>query len=151
MSANNNDANPQRDALMKTYSNELREIKKKAEILSLTADAEEDYDRARKNLHNLIELSTESLAAAASLARDSEHPRAFEVLANMIGTASQLSDQLLKLQKQRHELADKNKEKPSNANTTNNIFVGSTSDLQRMLNKREEKIIEVEQNADSEA
>jgi len=151
MNIDDNDTNPTRDALLRTYDSELKTIKKKAENIVLSVDAEEDYERARKNLHELIDVSSESLAVAASLARDSEHPRAFEVLANMIATASQLSDQLLRLQKHRHDLSRQNEDSSDKSGTTNNnIFIGSTAELQRLLNnKRDEKAITIEDNEDS--
>jgi len=72
------------------------------------------------------------------LARESEHPRAFEVLSNMLKQNAEVADRLMELQKKKKEvrLIDQ-KQLPGNGNMTqNNVYVGSTTDLQRMLHER---------------
>jgi hypothetical protein len=66
------------------------------------------------------------------VARESEHPRAFEVLSGMIKGIADVNDKLMDLNKKQKELTKE--DKPTESTTTNNnLFVGSTTDLQRML------------------
>ena len=67
-----------------------------------------------------------------ALASESEHPRAFEVLSNMIKDTSQMTQDLVKLQKIRKDITQE-KEKSKGDTTNNSIFVGSTTELQRFL------------------
>lgn len=95
-----------------------------------------DYNDTRGNLHNLLEKGEEALLHALEVAKQSEHPRAFEVVGNMIKQLADVNQQLMELHKQRQSFDDK-KEKGSDAkNVTNNaIFVGSTSELNKMIGK----------------
>ena len=69
-----------------------------------------------------------------ALASDSEHPRAFEVLSTMIKHTSEMSQDLIKLQKTRKDITQE-KSGPSSTTTNNSIFVGSTTELQKYLKK----------------
>lgn len=95
-----------------------------------------DYNDTRGNLHNLLEKGEEALLHALEVAKQSEHPRAFEVVGNMIKQLADVNQQLMELHKQRQSFDDK-KDKGSDAkNVTNNaIFVGSTSELNKMIGK----------------
>jgi len=75
------------------------------------------------------------------VARESEHPRAFEVLSGMIKNISDVNDRLMDLNKKKKDI-DKKEEIKKIANTTNNLFVGSTADLQKIL-KNEKELIDV--------
>ena len=91
----------------------------------------DDYNYSRQTYYDLIEKGRESLDLMIEVARESEHPRAFEVLAGMIKNVSDVNDRLMDLNKKNKDItaADiKAIEK-----TTNNLFVGSTAELQRML------------------
>jgi len=112
--------------------------------VDLTKHAEEDYNLARDNLKNLLNKSDEALDHMMQVAAEAEHPRAFEVLAGMFKTSADMTTQLIDLQKKRHELDKLNNEeskKPNNL-TQNNLFVGSTTDLQRLLAKNDEPRID---------
>ena len=89
-------------------------------------------------MKELIDQSSEAINHMMALASESEHPRAFEVLSNMIKDASQMSQDLVKLQKVRKDITQE-KESKSGDTTNNAIFVGSTTELQKFL-KGEEKI-----------
>lgn len=98
--------------------------------------AEEDYKFAREHIKKLIGTSDEAISTMHALASDAEHPRAFEVLAGMIKTAADINGQLLSLQKERKKIVqvDDKKGQPSAQSTTNNaIFVGTTTELQKLL------------------
>ena len=104
--------------------------------VNLTNDAEEDYNIARENLKRLLDKSDEALDHMMQVAAEAEHPRAFEVLAGMFKTSADMTTQLVELQKKRHELDKLNNEPTQSGVTNNNLFVGSTTELQKMLTKR---------------
>jgi hypothetical protein len=104
--------------------------------VNLTNDAEEDYNIARENLKKLLDKSDEALDHMMQVAAEAEHPRAFEVLAGMFKTSADMTTQLVELQKKRHELDKLNNEPTQSGVTNNNLFVGSTTELQKMLTKR---------------
>ena len=101
----------------------------------LKAEAEEDYEFARENIRKLINTSIDAVDLMHNLTIDSEHPRAGEVLGNLIKQSADMNNQLLQLNKQRKELViDDSENNKSVGNTTNNsIFVGTTAELQKLL------------------
>ena len=104
-------------------------------------DIKDDYEFSRETYKDLIRTGTLSMDAMAELARESEHPRAFEVLSNHIKNMGEVTDKLMKLQKAKKDLNQDNERQVTN----NNVFVGSTSDLQRMLLNKD-NVIDVEPN-----
>ena len=94
-------------------------------------DIKDDYEFARSTLKDLIQTGTLSMDSLAELARESEHPRAFEVLSNHIKNVADVTDKLMSLQKIKKELNKVDEEQRKITN--NNVFVGSTTDLQRLL------------------
>jgi len=101
-----------------------------------------DYEYSRATYYELIDKGRESLDLMIEVARESEHPRAFEVLSNMIKNISDVNDKLMELNKKTRDITQE-KEEPK-AITNNNVFIGSTTDLQRLLMKsEEEKVIDV--------
>lgn len=102
---------------------------------------EQDYEYSRDTYYDLIEKGRESLELMIEVARESEHPRAFEVLSGMIKGIADVNDKLMDLNKKQKDLT--REDKPSESTTTNNnLFVGSTTDLQRMLQGQDEKLID---------
>jgi hypothetical protein len=95
-------------------------------------DTEDDVEYSREKIKNLIDQSSEAIEQLMALASESEHPRAFEVLSNMIKDTSQMTQDLVKLQKIRKDITQE-KEKSKGDTTNNSIFVGSTTELQRFL------------------
>jgi len=99
-----------------------------------------DYEYSRDTYYDLIEKGRESLEDMIDVARASEHPRAYEVLSGMMKNISDINDKLMDLNKKNKEI---NKEEIKQVgNTTNNVFLGSTADLQRLL-QNEKDIIDV--------
>lgn len=97
-----------------------------------------DYDATRNNLHSLLVQGQDALVYALEIAKQSEHPRAFEVVGNLIKQLSEVNAQLLELheKKQKLDAPSKKGEPPVTQNVTNNaLFVGSTSDLNKFLDK----------------
>ena len=98
------------------------------------ADVDNDYKYSRENYYNLIERGQEAIEGILDIAREGQHPRAYEVAGQLIGQVGQTVDKLQDLQKKLKDL----KEVPNktNANIKNALFVGSTAELQKMLNKK---------------
>lgn len=93
---------------------------------------ESDYDKTRGNLHELLMKGQEALNAALEVAKQSEHPRAFEVVGNLMKQLADVNQQLMDLHQQKAKLDAPSKE--SGAKVTNNaIFVGSTSELNKLI------------------
>lgn len=94
-----------------------------------------DYERTRNNLHSLLDQGQTALFHALEVAKQSEHPRAFEVVGNLVKQLADVNHQLIDLSEKRQRLAQKDKsEIPAAQSITNNaIFVGSTADLNKML------------------
>jgi DNA-binding PadR family transcriptional regulator len=106
-----------------------------------------DYEYSRDTYYELIEKGRESLELMIEVARESEHPRAFEVLSGMIKNISDVNDKLMDLNKKNKDI--KQEPKQLEGKTTNNLFIGSTTDLQRIL-RNEEKVIDVEPDRSEE-
>ena len=96
-------------------------------------DIDKDYQYTRANLYSLIEKGQESLNGIMELAGESASPRAYEVAGQIIKSVADTTDKLMELQKKVKEI-DEDKQKTTNNNVTNNaLFVGSTSELSKML------------------
>lgn len=99
---------------------------------------EQDYDQTRGNLYSLLQSGQDALMHALEVAKSSEHPRAFEVVGNLMKQLADVNEQLMTLHEKKRKL-DVNSAKPeesssSNQVTNNNaIFVGSTTELNKML------------------
>jgi hypothetical protein len=116
-----------------------RGIVPRKEVVSnaMTGDLDADYEFARDNLYNLVDKGNEALEGIISLAKEMEHPRAYEVASGLIKSVTDTTMELLKMQK---ELQIMKGEKPSGHSTTNNnLYVGSTADLQALLKGKDLK------------
>jgi hypothetical protein len=98
---------------------------------------EDDIEQVRDNLTNAIDLSQTAVQDMLSIAQQSQHPKAYEVLNSMIKTYADISMGLVDLQAKKAKLVAK---KPEEGNQTinNTIMVGSTAELQQMLNSLRE-------------
>jgi hypothetical protein len=92
-----------------------------------------DADYSRANYYNLIEKGNEALDGILEVAKESQHPRAYEVAANMIKNLSDVTEKLMILQKQQQELQPKESAAPTNINVDKAVFIGSTAELLRQL------------------
>jgi hypothetical protein len=100
------------------------------------SDIKDDYDFARAKYYSLAEKGDEAIELMMELARDTEHPRAFEVLSNMMKQNAEVADRLMELQEKKKKVEKVDRDSPmlpDGSMTQNNIFVGSTADLQRKL------------------
>ena len=94
--------------------------------------AKNDFESARANLYEVIETGKDSLDKLAEMATQSQHPRAFEVLAKLMDTMVNANKELLQLQSKIREIdAAETSTNPQTIN--NNLFVGSTAELQKMI------------------
>ena len=111
----------------------VEEVKKTLPTVPEDKDPDIDFETGRKNLYNLLDNGNEAIDGILSLAKESEHPRTYEVAGQLIQTVSQVSQDLLGLQSRLKRL----KEVPNNApkNVTNALYVGSTNELQKLLKK----------------
>ena len=94
-------------------------------------DIENDYKYQRENFYNLVEKGTDAIEGILEIARESEHPRTYEVAGNLIKQVAEVTEKLGELQEKMKRL----KEVPNNApkSVTNALYVGSTAELQKML------------------
>lgn len=101
-----------------------------------------DYDYSRQTYYDLIEKGRESLEMMIEVARESEHPRAYEVLSGMIKNISDVNDKLMDLNKKQKDMNKNEEPKQVGNQTTNNLYL-TTVDLQKMMNSEDEKLIDV--------
>ena len=94
-------------------------------------DIENDYKYQRENFYNLVEKGTDAIEGILEIARESEHPRTYEVAGNLIKQVAEVTEKLGDLQEKMKKL----KEVPNNApkSVTNALYVGSTAELQKLL------------------
>tara|TARA_Y100000768_G_C23773606_1_gene584515 strand:- start:284 stop:715 length:432 start_codon:yes stop_codon:yes gene_type:complete len=95
-------------------------------------DSETDFQYARENLYNLIERGQDGLEEMLEIAKSSEHPRAMEVFGQLIGKLTETNKELLNLHKTKKDISQKT---TGPKNVSNNLFVGSTAELQKFLKK----------------
>ena len=95
-------------------------------------DSETDFQYARENLYNLIERGQDGLEEMLEIAKSSEHPRAMEVFGQLIGKLTETNKELLNLHKTKKDISQ---DTSGPKNVSNNLFVGSTAELQRFLKK----------------
>ena len=96
---------------------------------------QDDFDYARENLMDVIGKGQEALFDLMDVARQSQHPRAYEVLSTLMNTMVGASKDLLELQAKKKKLLEADPE-ANNQQVTNHLFVGSTAELQKMLDQR---------------
>ncbi len=97
------------------------------------SEVDSDYYYIRSNLYKIIEVGQEALQEALELARDTEHPRAYEAVASLIKDLSTATDKVMNLQKNVKEIKESKPTKETNV--TNNTIIGTTSDIIQMLKK----------------
>jgi hypothetical protein len=105
--------------------------------VKVNKEIEDDYNFSRETYKELVDKSNKAIDGMMELVLQSEHPRAFEVLSNMLKNTSDMTDKLMALQKQKKEVKKKEKGEvqmsPTGSVTNNNVFLGSVTDLQKHL------------------
>ena len=109
-----------------------RDVAKTEKVKPLVNGQEDetDFQYARENLYNLIERGQDGLEELLEIAKQSQHPRAFEVVGQMIDKLANTNKELLNLHKTKKDMRT---EKGGPTSVNNNLFVGSTTELQKML------------------
>ena len=127
------------DSLNDTFNTDSVEVnaitktdKEKSNIQKLTDDVSKDYDYTRGNLYSLIEKGQEAINGIMEVAGETASPRAYEVAGQLIKSVADTTDKLADLHKKIKEI-DEDKPKTQNNVTNNALFVGSTSELSKML------------------
>jgi hypothetical protein len=143
---------------MKSVSNALDmtplpvAIKEEEEIDMDTLSDEtvqDDFDYARDNMRQLISKGQNALDGILTIASGSEHPRAYEVAAALMKTMAETNKDLLELQKTKKVLQKEDPKAPQlegPQSVTNNLFVGSTAELQKMIKDKQNEYIESNQS-----
>ena len=126
------------DSLNDTFNTEpvetdiIKDEKRKNQIQKLTDDVSKDYDYTRGNLYSLIEKGQEAIKGIMEVAGETASPRAYEVAGQLIKSVADTTDKLADLHKKVKDIEADDK-KTQNTVTNNALFVGSTSELSKML------------------
>ena len=112
------------------------EIKKPSVKKSETQDVKQDYEYSRAQLNSLVMKGQEAVDGILDVARASDHPRAYEVAGQLIKHVADVADKLIDLQKKMKDLDAEEKKGPNNV--TNALFVGTSSELQKLLKQQKE-------------
>jgi len=120
-----------RSPVMKMPAQELVNTGQVSPVVDMSEDVDNDYAYQRQNFYKLVERGNDAIEGILELAKESEHPRTYEVAGNLIKQVAEVTEKLGDLQEKMKKL----KEVPNNApkNVTNALFVGSTAELQRMI------------------
>ena len=110
----------------------VKEQKRKEQIQKLTDDVSKDYDYTRGNLYSLIEKGQEAINGIMEVAGETASPRAYEVAGQLIKSVADTTDKLADLHKKVKDIEAENP-KTQNTVTNNALFVGSTSEISKML------------------
>jgi NADPH-dependent glutamate synthase beta subunit-like oxidoreductase len=129
------------DGLDQVFGTEPSEIQTardtKSELKkSETQDVRQDYEYSRAQLHNLVMKGQEAVDGILDVARASDHPRAYEVAGQLIKHVADTADKLIDLQKKMKDLDTEEKKGPTSV--TNALFVGTSSELQKLLKQQKE-------------
>lgn len=124
--------------LSKVFEIEINEPEKKQDIVlpAITNDdkIENDFDQSRQNLNILLMQGQDALMGALEVAKQSEHPRAYEVVGNLIKQLADVNQQLMDLHQQKQKLNEPKGDAKKQVTNNNAIFVGSTAELNKLIN-----------------
>ena len=108
-------------------------VKRKNQLKYVSDDIKHDYDYTRANLYSLIEKGQEALDSILEVAQEGQQPRAYEVVSQLLKNVGDTADKLMDLQQKKKELTKDDNKSPTTVN--NSLFVGSTSELSKLLKK----------------
>jgi hypothetical protein len=122
------------DEIFDVESTELIEVPKEEIVpLSQKPELQQDYEVTRAQLHSLVMKGQEAIDGILDVARSSDHPRAYEVAGQLIKNVADVADKLIDLQKKMKDIDEKAAAKSSPTTVNNTMFVGSTSELAKLL------------------
>jgi hypothetical protein len=108
------------------------QVESELQSSKINLDIKKDYEYTRANLYSLIEKGQEAIDGIMELAAESDQPRAYEVAGQLIKSVGDVTDKLIDLQKKLKDIEDENVKTTNNV-TNNAVFVGSTSELSKLL------------------
>ena len=103
-------------------------------IVPIDKDAEIDFDTGRENLYKMLDKGNDAIDGILALAKEGEHPRAYEVAGQLIKTVADVSKDLMAMQEKLKKLKEVPNEGPTSV--TNALFVGSTTELTKLLKEK---------------
>ena len=117
-----------------TETTEISAVEETQIVVPEDKDAEVDFDKGRENLYKLLDKGNDAIDGILALAKEGEHPRAYEVAGQLIKTVADMSKDLMAMQEKLKKL----KEVPNTGPTsvTNALFVGSTTELTKLLKEK---------------
>jgi len=121
------------DALGLSYTPVVYEEEKETLPAVVDEQADGDVDTARTGLYDALSLSQQAVQDMLSIAQQSQHPKAYEVLNGAIKTMADISMGLADLQLKKQRLVKGTNQPAGESGVTNNLFVGSTAELQQMI------------------
>ena len=119
------------DVLPATIPEENTEL-----VIPQDKDPDSDFETGRENLYKLLDKGNDAIDGILALAKEGEHPRAYEVAGQLIKTVADVSKDLLELQEKLKKIKDVPNKGPKSV--TNALFVGSTTELQKLLKDKKQ-------------
>ena len=105
-------------------------------VIPQDKDPDSDFETGRENLYKLLDKGNDAIDGILALAKEGEHPRAYEVAGQLIKTVADVSKDLLELQEKLKKIKDVPNKGPKSV--TNALFVGSTTELQKLLKNKKQ-------------
>lgn len=105
--------------------------------VQITSDIKTDYEYSRTNMYSIIQKGQEAINGILELAQETESPRAYEVVGQLIKNVSDATEKLIDLQKKLKDLDNDKIKSPTNV--TNALFLGSTAELSKFLKSQREQ------------
>ena len=116
-------------------ASEISTVKETKEmVVPIDKDAEIDFDTGRENLYKMLDKGNDAIDGILALAKEGEHPRAYEVAGQLIKTVADVSKDLMAMQEKLKKLKEVPNQGPTSV--TNALFVGSTTELTKLLKKK---------------
>ena len=117
-----------------TETTEISAVEENQIVVPEDKDAEVDFDKGRENLYKMLDKGNDAIDGILALAKEGEHPRAYEVAGQLIKTVADVSKDLMAMQEKLKKL----KEVPNTGpkSVTNALFVGSTTELTKLLKEK---------------
>lgn len=116
-------------------STKIKKVSDDNKIDSIINDIKKDYEYSRGNFYSIIEKGQEAINSVLELAQETESPRAYEVVGQLIKNVSDATDKLMELQKKLKDIEEV-KHSSGPTSVTNALFVGSTTELSKLLKGR---------------
>ena len=116
-------------------ASEISTVKETKEmVVPIDKDAEIDFDTGRENLYKMLDKGNDAIDGILALAKEGEHPRAYEVAGQLIKTVADVSKDLMAMQEKLKKLKEVPNQGPTSV--TNALFVGSTTELSKLLKEK---------------